>query len=93
MCIRDSGTSGSLDLAKGYRVVAQQPEIVSTSYADEPSDESDWPLAQAQEFVDAIGEHREPNVTPTDTAQAMGVVAQILESAKSQQVIGRKEGN
>ena len=54
------GTSGSLDLAKGHRVVAQQPEIVSTSYADGPSDEPDWFLAQAQEFVDAIREEREP---------------------------------
>lgn len=50
-------------------------------------------VGQLQEFVDAIGENREPSVTPTDTAQAMDVVAQVLESAKSQQVIGRKEGN
>jgi myo-inositol 2-dehydrogenase/D-chiro-inositol 1-dehydrogenase len=50
-------------------------------------------VGQLQEFVDAIGEQREPSVTPADTAQAMDVVAQVLESAESQQVIGRKEGN
>ena len=54
------GTSGSLDLAKGHRVVAHQPEVVSAPYADIPSDESDWFLAQAQESIDAIREEREP---------------------------------
>ena len=48
---------------------------------------------QLQEFVDAISEQREPSVTPTDTATAVAVVEQILESADNRQVIGGKEGN
>lgn len=50
-------------------------------------------VGQLQEFVDAIGEQRKPSVTPADTARAMEVVGQVLKSAESRQVIGRKEGN
>ena len=50
-------------------------------------------VGQLQEFVDTIDEQREPSLTPADTAQAVAVVAQVLESAESRQVIGRKEGN
>lgn len=48
---------------------------------------------QLQEFVDAVGEQREPSVTPADTARAVEVVGQVLESADSQRVVGKKEGN
>ena len=50
-------------------------------------------VGQLQEFVDAISEQRAPSVTPTDTATAVAVVEQILESADNRQVIGGKEGN
>ena len=81
------GTSGSLDLAKGHRVVAQQPEIVSTSYADGPSDESDWFLAQAQEFVDAIREEREPLNDGKQGLTLMRMLDALALSAKEKRAI------
>jgi myo-inositol 2-dehydrogenase/D-chiro-inositol 1-dehydrogenase len=50
-------------------------------------------VGQLQEFVDAISEQRAPSVTVADTTRAASVVDQVLESAKSRQVIGGKEGN
>ena len=81
------GTSGSLDLAKGHRVVAQQPEIVSISYADGPSDESDWFLAQAQEFVDAIREEREPLNDGKQGLTLMRILDALALSAKEKRAI------
>ena len=48
-------------------------------------------VGQLQEFVDAISEQRAPSVTVADTTRAASVVDQVLESAKSRQVIGGKE--
>ena len=48
-------------------------------------------VGQLQEFVDAISEQRAPSVTVADTTRAASVVDQVLESAKSSQVIGGKE--
>lgn len=81
------GTSGSLDLAKGHRVVAQQPEIVSTSYVDGPIDESDWFLAQAQEFVDAIREEREPLNDGKQGLTLMRMLDALALSAKEKRAI------
>ena len=50
-------------------------------------------VGQLQEFVDAISEQRAPSVTVADTTRAVEVVDQVLESAKSRQVIIGKEGN
>ncbi len=50
-------------------------------------------VGQLQEFVDAISEQRAPSVTVADTTRAVEVLDQVLESAKSRQVISGKEGN
>ena len=50
-------------------------------------------VGQLQEFVDAISEQRAPSVTVADTTRAVEVLDQVLESAKSRQVIIGKEGN
>ena len=50
-------------------------------------------VGQLQEFVDAVSEQRAPSVTVTDTTRAASVADQVLESAKSRQVIGGKEGS
>ena len=50
-------------------------------------------VRQLQEFVDAISEQRAPSVTVADTTRAVEVLDQVLESAKSRQVISGKEGN
>ena len=84
------GTSGSLDLAKGHRVVARQPEVVSTPYADIPSDESDWFLAQAQEFIDAIREEREPLNDGKQGLTLMRMLDALALSAKEKHAVSIK---
>ena len=81
------GTTGSLDLASGHQLVAHQPEVVSTSYAGGPSDESEWFLAQAQEFVDAIREEREPLNDGKQGLTLMRMLDALALSAKEKRAI------
>lgn len=81
------GTTGSLDLASGHQLVAHQQEVVSTSYAGGPSDESDWFLAQAQEFVDAIRGEREPLNDGKQGLTLMRMLDALALSAKEKRAV------
>lgn len=81
------GTKGSLDLCKGQRIIAQQPDVLSTPYTKDPTTESNCFLAQAQEFVDAIREEREPLNDGKQGLTLMRMLDALALSAKEKRAV------
>jgi len=88
--IQISGTQGSLDLGKGRQTAAQEPGVASRSYIENTGNESDWFLAQAHEFVDAIREERDPLNNGRQGLTLMRMLDALALSAKEKRAVSIK---
>ncbi len=88
--MRINGSLSSLDLERGTQItVGGQKEITNKSYTSKLSD-ADTFLAQAQEFISAIREEREPRSSAKQAINLMKMLDALKNSAKDKQSVSIK---
>lgn len=80
------GSQASLDLVQGQKTIVADTQAETHSYAS-PISESECYLAQAQEFVDAIRDEREPLNNGKQGLALMKMIDALAESAKEKKAI------
>ncbi len=84
--IRLFGTDATLDLVNGQRIVSSDGNAQFEAYAS-PGDEDDWYFAQAQEFVRAIRDEREPLNSGKQGLTLMKMLDALATSAKEKKAV------
>lgn len=84
--LRLFGTKGSLDLVKAERIETNNLEGSVNPYAN-PTDEDDWFVQQAQEFLDSIREEREPENSGKQGLTLMKMLDALALSAKEKKAV------
>ena len=84
--LRIFGTKASLDLIAATKTKTNRPDCVTESYAT-PIATEDLFIAQAQEFIDAIREERDPLNSGQEGLALMKLLDALAKSAKEKKSI------
>lgn len=84
--LRLFGTKGSIDLVKGERIESSPSRTSVESYA-KTTDEAEWFVLQAQEFIDSIREEREPENSGKQGLTLMKMLDALALSAKEKRAV------